>query len=94
VHIGEPLKTIVVEPLEISVPILTPESEPEPLRDARVPQNGNCCPQQVRSRFLAIHTGTYHVALPNILLKSPTSMTSRQHPAASNYDESSKWPMT
>jgi hypothetical protein len=31
---GEPLKTIVVEPLEIFAPILTPE--PEPLRDARV----------------------------------------------------------
>lgn len=33
---GEPLKTIVVEPLEIFAPILTPE--PEPLRDARVPR--------------------------------------------------------
>jgi hypothetical protein len=31
---GEPLKTIVVEPLELSASILPPE--PEPLRDARV----------------------------------------------------------
>jgi len=38
---GEPLKTIVVEPLEIFAPILTPE--PEPLRDVRVPER-DCCP--------------------------------------------------
>ncbi len=39
-QIGRPLKTIVVEPLEISAPILTPE--PEPLRDAEHPER-NCC---------------------------------------------------
>jgi hypothetical protein len=40
VQIGcEPLKTIVVKPLELSAPILTPE--PETLRDARVLQE-NC----------------------------------------------------
>jgi hypothetical protein len=32
-HIGEPLRTIIVEPLELPVdaPAIEPESEPEPL---------------------------------------------------------------
>jgi len=57
VHIGEPLKTIVVEPLKLSALILPPE--PEPCGMPETPER-NCClgETKVRRGVLAIHTGT------------------------------------